>query len=170
MRSGLIGVINCLIFWAIPSADKENSPPINPITGTQSSAFTTALGTQGHQVLFLSNTDGSLFAWVLSVFEVGLRGGDGGEKECEFSITDSTHTCSWPFEGPPNTCCFKWMERQVSKSETSLISVESDPAELGIQSQHFKDKLRHLKLYDNHTGETYFLLSISPSMKTTPPS
>lgn len=65
-----------------------------------------ALGMQGHQILFLSNTDCSLFAWVLSLFEVGLRSGDGGEKECEFCTTDNTYTCSWHLEGPPNTCCF----------------------------------------------------------------
>lgn len=60
-----------------------------------------ALGMQGHQILFLSNTDCSLFAWVLSLFQVGLRGGDEKEKEWEFCTTDSTYTTP----GPPNTCC-----------------------------------------------------------------
>lgn len=57
-----------------------------------------ALGMQGHHILFLSNTDCSLFAWALSLFEVGLRRGE--EKECDFYTADNTYPCSRPFEGP----------------------------------------------------------------------
>lgn len=66
MRTGLIGMINCLIFG---SQKRKQRFHITLCTSVQSCAFT-ALRMQGHQVLFLSNTDCSLFARVLTLFEV----------------------------------------------------------------------------------------------------
>lgn len=74
-------------FIVIPSpAGKENGSTVTPVTSGQSCTFT-ALGMQGHQVLFLSNTDCSLFVRVLSLFE--LRTGDGGES---VNFHDNVHT------------------------------------------------------------------------------
>lgn len=78
-----------------------------------------------------------------------MKSGDGRECECECNTADSAHTCSWPFEGPPTTCCCGGMERLgCESSEISLIGVERDPAAHNLSPTKTEKDLNLINLHD----------------------
>lgn len=126
MRTGLVGMMNCLIFWrSHHQTIKTNSSSTEPITSAQK---------LGIYSFGNARTSSSIFVrhWRLTVCPVALAVRGWREerrwrmesRSVEFCTTDSAHTCCWPFWRASKhllLLLMLWMERRGVASDQEPV-------------------------------------------------
>lgn len=121
MRTGLIEMMNCLIFGrSHHQTIKTNSSSTEPITSAQKPGIYSFGNARTSSSIFVRHWRLAICPVILSQFEAGVRSGDGGWRVGVwiFALLTAHTPAAGPFEGPPNTCCCcGWRDGVASDQE-----------------------------------------------------